>query len=109
MLLVGYFSAQQRDYVETMDGLAERVTALGAQVVGRFVQRRGISHGGIRMVALPWSRRTLISAGRVREVAEARHATGASAVIFVNELSEHQRGVLVGAFGCRVFSGGALQ
>ena len=99
VLLVGYFSAKERNFVDIMDAAAAELTALGARIVGRTVQRRGVSGGGVRKMALPYSSRTLLSSGKVREVAAARAGTDADAVVFVAPLTEHQRRVLTEMFG----------
>ncbi|MET9901051.1 hypothetical protein [Streptomyces sp. NPDC006446] len=99
VLLVGYFSAKERNFVDIMDAAAAELTALGARIVGRTLQRRGVSGGGVRKMALPYSSRTLLSSGKVREVAAARAVTDADAVVFVAPLTEHQRRVLTEMFG----------
>jgi 50S ribosomal subunit-associated GTPase HflX len=109
VLLVGYFSAKDDQYEGAMAALAARVSAAGAQVVRQFVQRRGVSRGGVRQMVLPLSRRTLISAGKVHEIALVRQETGASAVIFLNTLTDHQRAALEDAFGCQVLTASAFQ
>ncbi|GAA4225898.1 50S ribosomal subunit-associated GTPase HflX [Streptosporangium album] len=104
VLLVGLFSAKQKDHAAVMDELAELAGALGARVVGRFVQRRGVSDGGVAKMSRPYSSRTLVSTGKAREIAAARKEHGASAVIFANALTGHQREVLTEIFGCAVIS-----
>ncbi|MFJ4871955.1 hypothetical protein [Streptomyces sp. NPDC088757] len=104
VVLVGYFSAGQRDFAALMDAAAAELAARGARIAARAVQRRGVSHGGARKTTLPFSSRTLLSGGKVREVAEARERTGADAVVFLNALTEHQRRSLTGLFGCPVVS-----
>lgn len=104
VLLVGLFSAKQRDHAAVMDELAAVAGALGARVVGRFVQRRGVSDGGVAKMGQPYSSRTLVSAGKVREIAAARKEHGASAVIFANPLTDHQRKVLTEILDCAVIS-----
>ncbi|GAT66180.1 GTPase [Planomonospora sphaerica] len=103
-LLVGYFSAKQKRYTVLMDELAAAVETLGARVVGRFVQRRGVSDGGVRTMDRPYSSRTLVSGGKVREITSACERTGAEAVVFLNPLTDHQREVLSETFGCSVIS-----
>lgn len=109
VFLVGYFSAKDDQYEAAMAGLAARVGAAGARVVRQFVQRRGVSHGGVGRMGLPLSRRTLISIGKVHEIARARQETGASIVVFLNPLTGHQRAALEDAFGCQVLTASALQ
>ncbi len=72
---------------------------LGARVVGRIVQRRGVSDGGAKKMALPYSSRTLPSYGKVREVAAACEHTDADAVVFLKPLTERQRRVLTEMLG----------
>ncbi|MGW9436662.1 HflX-like GTP-binding protein [Streptomyces sp. NPDC055607] len=104
VVLVGYFSARQRDFAALMDAAAAELAARGARVVARAVQRRGVSHGGARKTSLPFSSRTLLSGGKAREVVEARERTDADAVVFLNALTGHQRHVLTGLFRCPVVS-----
>jgi hypothetical protein len=82
-----------------MDAAALRLTARGARVVGRIVQRRGVSDGGARKMALPYSSRTLLSSGKVREVAESCERADADLVVFVASLTERQQHVLTGMLG----------
>ncbi|MEU3458287.1 hypothetical protein ABZ671_32620 [Micromonospora sp. NPDC006766] len=102
MLLAGLFSAKDTEMDTKLDLLATAVEAYGARVVGRHVQRRGVSHGGADKMATPFSRRTLLSAGKAREVADACRASQVGAVVFANPLTEHQRPVLGEMFGCTV-------
>ncbi|MFJ7125882.1 hypothetical protein [Streptomyces sp. NPDC098101] len=102
VVLVGYFSARQRDFAALMDAAAAGLAARGARVVARAVQRRGVSHGGARKMSLPFSSRTLLSGGKVHEVAEIRERAEADAVVFLNRLTAHQRLSLRGLFGCPV-------
>ncbi|MFC8294884.1 hypothetical protein ACFUJ0_19860 [Streptomyces sp. NPDC057242] len=102
VVLVGYFPAGQRDFAALMDAAAAGLADRGARVVARAVQRRGVSHGGARKTSLPFSSRTLLSRGKVHEVAEVRERTGADAVVFLNGLTGHQRLSLTGIFGCPV-------
>ncbi|WP_232794149.1 MULTISPECIES: hypothetical protein [Pseudofrankia] len=53
VVLVGLFSAKERDYQARLDVLDVRVTALGGNVLERFVQRRGVSDGGVRLMTAP--------------------------------------------------------
>lgn len=99
VVLVGYFSAKQKDFATLMASAAEQLAARGAHVVGQFVQRRGVSHGGVHKMSLPFSSRTLLSYGKVREVAEACEQTDARAVIFVAALTERQRHTLTAMLG----------
>ncbi|MCG5457349.1 hypothetical protein PSH03_002457 [Micromonospora sp. PSH03] len=109
MALVGLFSAKDDEFEGKLDLLASLVEARGGQVVGRHVQRRGVSSGGADKMGDPLSRRTLLSPGRAREVAEACRQRGVGAVVFAHPLTDHQRAVLRDMFGCPVLSGEDLR
>jgi 50S ribosomal subunit-associated GTPase HflX len=99
VVLVGFFSAKQKDFPEIMASAGEKLAARGARVVGQFVQRRGVSYGGVHKMTLPFSSRTLLRYGKVREIAEACEQAGADAVIFVATVTERQRRVLTTMLG----------
>ncbi|MFB6395887.1 hypothetical protein [Polymorphospora lycopeni] len=105
VLLVGLFSAKDREFGAKLDRLAASVTAHGGRVVGRHVQRRGVSHGGAARTTEPFSRRTLVSPGKAREIAQAVRVADVGVAVFVNPLTEHQRTVLGDMFRCLVISG----
>ena len=99
-----------------MSILVGEVEQLGGRVVEQFVQRRGVSGnkkgdapGGKANMDRPYSSRTLMSAGKVREMAAVRVETDAMAVVFANELTNRQRAVLAESLGCPVFSHGDLR
>ncbi|WP_372495153.1 hypothetical protein [Micromonospora phytophila] len=91
VVLVGLFSAKDRDYPARLDALEARVTALGGQVLDRFAQRRGVSDGGVRLMATPLSRRFLIRRGKLEEIATTCSSRNVDAVVFVNDLNDYQR------------------
>ncbi|MGC4848388.1 hypothetical protein ACLQ3F_14210 [Micromonospora sp. DT15] len=107
--LVGLFSAKDKEFESTLDLLASLVEAHGGRVVGRHVQRRGVSAGGADKMGDPFSRRTLLSPGRASEVAEACRQQGVGVVVFANPLTDHQRTVLTDMFGCPVLTGDDLR
>ncbi|MCG5435099.1 hypothetical protein [Micromonospora foliorum] len=107
--LVGLFSAKDKEFDSKLNLLASLVEAHGGQVVGRHVQRRGVSSGGADKMGDPFSRRTLLSPGRAREVADACRQGGVGVVVFANPLTDHQRAVLTDTFGCLVLSGEDLR
>ncbi|MBL7496122.1 hypothetical protein I6A84_01220 [Frankia sp. CNm7] len=90
-VLVGLFSAKDRDYQVRLDILDARVTALGGHVLERFVQCRGVSDGGVRLMTAPLSRRFLIGPGKLEEIATTCSSKNIDAVIFINDLSDYQR------------------
>lgn len=102
VVIVGFFSAKQKDFVAVMDSAAAGVTELGARVVGQIVQRRGVSKGGAKKMALPYSSQTLLSHGKVREVAAMCERFDADAVLFVTRVTERQRSILTGVLGLPV-------
>ncbi|MEU5674937.1 hypothetical protein ACGF3C_08755 [Micromonospora sp. NPDC047762] len=109
MALVGLFSAKDKKFESTLDLLASLVEAHGGRVVSRHVQRRGVSSGGVGKMADPFSRRTLLSPGRAREIAEACRQHGVGVAVFANPLTDHQRTVLTDMFGCPVLTGEDLR
>ena len=106
--LAGLFSAKDKEYGAKLDLLAAFVEAHGGRVVARHVQRRGVSHGGVHKMGWQFSRRTLVSPGKAREMAQACQTAKVGAVVFVNPLTQHQRTVLGDMFGCPVISGDEL-
>jgi hypothetical protein len=104
VVIVGYFSGKQKDFATLMDAAAQEMTTRGARVVGRVVQRRGVSDGGAKKMALPYSSRTLLSYGKVREAASLCEQTSADAAVFLVPLTERQRHVLTGMLGCPAVS-----
>ena len=114
VVLVGLFSANEKQYDVRLDELAALAEACGSRVVGRYVQRRGASdrwkqrRGGAARMSRPFSRRTLLTHGKVREIAEACREAEVDAAIFVNTLTHLQRDVLADILGCLVFSGDDL-
>ncbi len=103
-MLVGYFSAKEKDFAELMASATEELAARGARVVEQFVQRRGVSDGGVKKMTRPYSSRTLVTYGKVREIADACERTDADVVIFVAPLTERQRRVLTVKLGRRAVS-----
>ncbi|MGW5851248.1 HflX-like GTP-binding protein [Streptomyces sp. NPDC055254] len=99
VVLVGYFSAKQKDFESLMTSAAQELASRGARVVVQIVQRRGVSDGGVQKMSLPYSSRTLLSYGKVREVAQACDQANADAVIFVTSLTERQQRVLTAMLG----------
>ncbi|MEU3693637.1 hypothetical protein [Streptomyces narbonensis] len=102
VVLVGYFSAKEKRHAALMDAAEAQLTSRGARVVGRIVQRRGVSAGGVGKTVLPYSSRTLLSSGKVRELAEVCEEADADVVLVVvvtTTLTGHQQSVLTGMLG----------
>ncbi|WP_319943778.1 HflX-like GTP-binding protein [Nocardia aurantia] len=108
--MAGLFSAKRTDRSTVIADIEAEVCRLGGRVVASFVQRRGVSGGkkgsapgGVAAMSEPYSSRTLMSAGKVHEIAEACARTNAAAVVFSNELTDRQRTVLTRICGRPVF------
>lgn len=99
VVLVGYFSNKEKEFAKIMASAAQRLATRGLHVVEQIVQRRGVSHGGVKKMSMPFSSRTLLSYGKVREVAEAAEQAGAAAVVFVATLTPRQRRTLTAMLG----------
>ncbi|WP_238015043.1 hypothetical protein KZZ52_33935 [Dactylosporangium sp. AC04546] len=108
VVLVGLFSAKDRDHQARLDALDARVTALGGRVVERFVQRRGVSDGGVRLMTAPLSRRFLIGPGKLEALATSCSSRNVDAVVFANELSDYQRRWLSARLGRPVLTAADL-
>ncbi|GLY75222.1 hypothetical protein Airi01_034890 [Actinoallomurus iriomotensis] len=109
VVVAGLFSARRKDHVEAMDELEAEVTRFGGLVTARFVQRRGVSgkgrvRGGAENMDRPYSSRTLMSTGKIREIADACVRTDATAVVFHNDLTDRQRRALSEIFGSAVLT-----
>ncbi|QPK43405.1 hypothetical protein H4W23_01330 [Streptomyces gardneri] len=87
-----------------MASAATDLATRGARVVVQIVQRRGVSDGGVEKMGLAYSSRTLLSYGKVREVAQACDQANADAVIFVSSLTERQQRTLTEMLGCPAVS-----
>ncbi|BEL02917.1 hypothetical protein Q0Z83_011080 [Actinoplanes sichuanensis] len=111
VVLIGLFSAKEKQYQARLDEFAALVEARGGRVVARYVQRRGASDrwrknrpGGSLRMSQPFSHRTLLTHGKVREIAQACRERGIDAAVFVNTLTHRQRSVLTETLGCLVLS-----
>lgn len=108
-LIAGLFSAKEKGYEAVMEATADLATARGARVLGRIVQRRGVSDGGVAAMTRPFSRRTLLTGGKIREIAQRCRADQIGAVVFVNALTDRQRWILEAEFCCPVLSRAELE
>ncbi|SNT53292.1 GTP-binding GTPase N-terminal [Actinacidiphila glaucinigra] len=99
VVLVGYFSAKQKNFETLMASAATELAARGARVIVQIVQRRGVSDGGVQKMSQPYSSRTLLSHGKVREVAQACDQANADVVIFIGTLTERQQRTLTELLG----------
>lgn len=104
VVLAGLFSAKEKAFAALMAEASAAVEARGARVLARVVQRRGVSAGGVRKMTLPFSPRTLIGPGKVRETGALAARTGADAVVFLNPLTSLQQDALSVLLGCPALS-----
>ncbi len=90
-----------------LDAMARELERAGAVVVGRMLQRRGVSRsrrpGGAAKMDQPMGR-GLFSGGKVDELAALMRASEASLLIVHNAITSGQRRVLTAATGCDVYS-----
>ncbi|MET8685434.1 hypothetical protein ABZV77_14555 [Streptomyces sp. NPDC004732] len=107
IVLVGYFSGKQKDVAALMNAAEQQLTSRGARVVGRIVQRRGVSDGGAEAMGRPYSSRTLLTYGKVREAAALCERSGAEAAVFLTArtpLTTRQSRTLTTMLGCPAVS-----
>jgi len=102
-----------REHADTeIEALVTRVSNAGGEVVGRVVQRRGVSRskkpGGARRMSAPMARDTYIGHGKAKELAAMCAAKQASVVVFANELDDRQRETLGALTGAKVIDGREL-
>ena len=82
-----------------LDGLLipirTKIKSLGGNLVGELIQRRGVSRskgsGGSKKLDQPLSRETYISSGKVDELILLTKQNNCDLILFVNDLSEHQK------------------
>ncbi len=88
----------KEDVDARFDVLLARVVELGGDVVGRVVQRRGVSRargpGAAAGLDGPMNRATFMGRGKASELATLCINERADVVVFANHLDPHQRGVL---------------
>jgi 50S ribosomal subunit-associated GTPase HflX len=81
---------------------------LGATVVGRVIQRRGVSRakkpGGVLKMKSPINAATIIGSGKAKELAALASDSGADTVVFINPLKTSQESRLKQITGCRILS-----
>ena len=89
-----------------VESLEKALAAAGACVVGRLVQRRGVSRdkrpGGAQRMDRPISSATLIGKGKASELAALCGEVSADLVVFQNRLSSTQRSNLRELCGVQV-------
>ena len=94
VVIAGLLSVKD-DVDARFDALAARVVELGGDVVGRVVQRRGVSRarglGGATKLDAPMNRTTFMGRGKASELAAVCIRERAAVVVFANGLDMLQR------------------
>lgn len=106
-LLVGLFSARERLPERLLEAAARGLEARGIVVVGRLIQRRGVSRGrarpgGALRMASALSAAHYLGSGKAKELAAMRAETGVDLVVLVGSPSPGQRDRLALLVGCEV-------
>lgn len=105
-IIAGLVSAKDKDALERLDKVEAMLVQLGATVVGRVVQRRGVSRakkpGGVLKMNSPMSAATIIGTGKAKELAALASETRADTVVFVNPLKSSQQSRLKQMTRCRI-------
>lgn len=93
-IVAALVSAKASDTDERIRVVTAALAALGVEVVGTVIQRRGVSRskspGGSKRLETPLNSSTVIGPGRVEELAQLVRECGASVVYFLNDLSSAQ-------------------
>jgi GTP-binding GTPase N-terminal len=112
IILAALLSAKVNDPEVVLAGYADKLVSKGGIIVGRVLQRRGVSKskrpGGARRLKAPLNAATYFGTGKVREIAELRRATSAELVVVCASLSPSQLSKLEHGFGCSVLDEAAL-
>jgi 50S ribosomal subunit-associated GTPase HflX len=104
VIVVGLFSAKDDSYDAVMDELEAAQRGAGNVVVGRAVQRKGVSRGGVKRMRTPVDAATYIGRGKAEEVAALCARTNADLVVFRGAPSISQIVRLQRLFACEVIA-----
>lgn len=112
IIIAALMSAKVNDPETVLAGHADKLVSKGGIVVGRVLQRRGVSKskrpGGARRLEAPLHAATYFGTGKVREIAGLRRATSADLVVVCASLSPSQLSNLEHSVGCPVLDEAAL-
>jgi hypothetical protein len=101
-------SARRKNPESVLDTVVVELEREGARVVGRMLQRRGVSRsrfpGGAAKMDKPLTQRGLFSSGKLKELASMTKSSGAELLIIHNAITNGQRNVLADLTSCRVYS-----
>jgi hypothetical protein len=113
VIVAALVSAKVDEPESLLAGHAAKLVSKGGLVVGRVLQRRGVSRskqpGGARRLGAPMRAATYFGAGKVEEIAELRRATQADLVVVCARLSPSQLTNLARGIGCAVLDVAALR
>jgi 50S ribosomal subunit-associated GTPase HflX len=105
-------STKDKSAPSRLDDLEARLSAAGAIVVARIVQRRGVSRtrsaGGFKNSPDIMSPATVLGPGKTDELVQAVKHHNASLVFFLNSLKSSQAKRLSSLTGCPVVASDAL-
>jgi len=105
-LLVGLFSMKEDGIDTKINDVTALVEEKGALVVGRLIQRRGVSRskkpGGSKNMNMPMSAATFIGQGKAKELEALVISENAEIVVFLNILSGTQKRNLSEQTGCKI-------
>ena len=106
MIIAALVPAKGDENQPLIEAVIKAVEQVGGTIVGRLIQRRGVSRakrpGGAHQRGAPLHHATLIGTGKVAELAALAHSAQADIVLFCNALSDVQQHNLEGALGVSV-------
>ncbi len=101
-IVAALVSAKDKSAIARVDEIEADLVQRGAVVVGRLIQRRGVSKGGVKKMGQPLSPTTVISSGKTRELAQLAATQNADTIVFLNDLKTTQASRLSEITSCRV-------
>lgn len=91
-----------------MQEMEDFIVGRGDEVVGKLLQRRGVSRskiqGGSKRMDMPLTQRTLFGPGKTQELAALAQFAEASHLLIFNSITDGQRLALAGLTGTEVYS-----
>lgn len=101
-------SARMSEPESVLDAICTELERNGAIVVGRLLQRRGVSRsrsaGGAAKMDKPLTQRGLFGSGKLEELASLTKARRAELLVLHNVITDGQRSVLAELTGCQVYT-----
>jgi 50S ribosomal subunit-associated GTPase HflX len=107
-VVAGVISVRDKTAPQRLDDLESELERLGAVVVGRVVQRRGVSrarnHASAMNLDAVMTAATVLGSGKTHELVAVVAEQHADLVVFLNALKSSQAARLASLAGCRVVS-----